>query len=291
MLMNYRIAAPVALLVIVAAITSCSKLTELQESNLNASKKQTLYNVGYGNHSRHKMDIALPKSRTENTPVVIFIHGGAWVLGDKGVFNTEIQRFADSGFACATINYRYASESSGVHHPELPKDIRQAVDFIASKSAKWKVSPQRFGLVGHSAGGHLSLLTAYTFNVDGKIKACSSWAGPVDFLDSAQLAINGAKDVFKAYTGKALANLSDTLLYQSASPFWVVTAASVPTHLIYATSDEVVPYTSGLKLQQRLQALGVEHIFTTQQNATHVWTGSHLENARNTTLQWFKAKL
>lgn len=276
---------------IVIAISSCSKFNEIQESALNASQKQTLYAIAYGHHSRHIMDIALPKNRTINTPVVIFIHGGAWVMGDKSIFSTEIQQFADSGIACATINYRYASTTQHIHHPELPEDIRLAVDFIASKSSTWKVSSQRFGLVGHSAGGHLSLLTAYTFNGDGKIKVCASWAGPVDFLDSAQLAINGAKDVFKTYTGKPLNSPSDTLLYKQASPFWVVNSSAVPTHLVYATNDEAVPYSNGLKMQQRLQSLGVEVSYTTQQNATHIWTGAHLENARNSTLQWFKSKL
>ena len=83
-----------------------------------------------------------------------------------------------------------------IHHPDLPNDIKKAVDFIASKSDLWKVSNSRFGLVGHSAGGHLALITSYAFN-DGKIKACASWAGPLNFVDEDQLVISGATSIFK----------------------------------------------------------------------------------------------
>ncbi len=114
------------------------------------------------------MDIALPENRTTNTPLVILIHGGAWVLGDKSYFASDIQQFADAGIACATINYSFASNAKNIHHNEIVADIRKAVDFIASKSAELQISPDKFGLAGHSAGGHLALITSYTKNQDSK---------------------------------------------------------------------------------------------------------------------------
>jgi acetyl esterase/lipase len=271
--------------------SSCKKFEEIQESKLDARKKQILYNMSYGEHNRNKLDIALPKNRTVNTPVVIFIHGGAWVAGDKNVFLTEIEQFALEGIACATINYRFASDLLNIHHPDLPEDIRKAVDYIASKSEKWQVSPSSFGLVGHSAGGHLSLITTYIFNNDNIIKACASWAGPVNFIDPAQLSINGAKDILKTYTGRVLNTPTDTMIYKEASPYWTATASSVPTYLIYATNDDLVPYSTAVSFEQQLNSLGVTNSFLTFQNEDHIWTGNNLTQARNRTLQWFKERL
>lgn len=271
-------------------LSSCEKFEELQEKNLDASKQQTLFQIPYGPKGRHVLDIALPKNRNENTPVVVFIHGGAWIMGDKIVFEQEIQQFADAGLACATINYRYASGVTNVHHPDLPDDVNLAVDYISSKSSLWKVSPDRFGIVGHSAGGHLAMSSAYARN-DGKIKACASWAGLINLIDEDQLAITGSHALFKTYVGSPLNNASDTLLYKNASPYWTVNTHSVPTLLIHGTDDIGVPFSNAARMQAKLNDLHVENALITFDGAGHIWTGKHLREARSATLAWFQGKL
>lgn len=271
-------------------ITSCKKIGQLQEKALDPKSKQTLYNIEYGDHWRNKMDIALPKNRTTTTPVVIFIHGGAWVMGNKGVFLQEIDKFANAGIACATINYRYASDISHHHHADLMLDIRKAIDFISSKSSEWQVAPDNFGLVGQSAGGHLSMMAAYTYNQDHKIKACVSWAGPVNFIDKDQLDITGSHEVFKIYVGKSLNNAEDTLAYKSCSPFWNVTTA-VPTLMIHGTKDIGVPYSNLPLFKNQLDAAGIKNSLITFDGGSHLWIGDNLNNARNYTLDWFLAEL
>ncbi|MBI3520230.1 MAG: alpha/beta hydrolase [Bacteroidetes bacterium] len=276
--------------VITLQTLSCKKVEQLQEKVLDPDKKQTLYDVPYGDHIRNNMDIALPKNRTTNTPVVIFIHGGAWVMGQKGVFLKEIDMFADAGFACATINYRFASEINHLHHTELMQDIRKAVDYIASKSEKWQVSPNNFGLVGQSAGGHLSMMAAYTYNPDHIIKACASWAGPVNFTDAEQLAINGAHQIFEVYVGCSLHSHQDTVSYKASSPYWN-TQNAVPTLLIHGTNDIGVPYSNLPVFKEQLDASGIKNSFVTFDSEGHLWYGSKLNEARNLTLDWFKQEL
>ncbi len=192
------------LVLCVLFIHACKKADQWQENLLDSKHSQTLYSISYGSDNRNQMDIALPKNRTTNTPVVVLIHGGAWVMGDKSYFATDIQKFADAGIACATINYRFASDKKGLHNAEIVADIRMAVDFISSKSDAWHVSPDRFGIAGHSAGGHSAMMTAYAKNEDGKIKACASWAGPIDMIDADQLKITGSEELFKLYVGHPL---------------------------------------------------------------------------------------
>lgn len=284
--------APFFLGLLLLAIAGCGKTDDLQERSLDTAKQQTLYNMHYSTGSdRYVLDISLPKNRTINTPVVIFIHGGAWIAGDKSVFSTEIKKFAEAGIACATLNYRYASDAANVHHPALPQDIAMAIAYIASKSDLWKVSPNRFGLVGHSAGGHLALSTAYSFNLDGRIKACASWAGPLNLLDSTQNTITWAKDVFKTYVGTNLITPGDTLKYKEASPYWVANSTAVPTLLVYGSADATVPYVIGTQMKAKLDALGVPNSMTTLNGADHIWIDNNLTTARNTTLQWFQQKL
>ncbi len=278
------------LLCLIGVFTSCKKLGQLQEKALDPNSKQTLYNIEYGDHWRNKMDIALPKNRTVNTPVVIFIHGGAWVMGNKGVFLQEIDKFANAGFACATINYRYASDISSIHHPDLMLDIRKAIDFISTKSEDWLVASDNFGLVGQSAGGHLSMMAAYTYNSDHKIKACASWAGPVNFIDNEQLKITGSHEVFKIYVGKSLNNTDDTLSYKQCSPYWN-TVTAVPTLMIHGTKDIGVPYSNIVSFKNQLDGANIKNSFITFDDGGHLWIGDNLNKARNYTLDWFKQEL
>lgn len=267
-------------------LTGCSKLEDYQEQQLNPAKQQTLYGMHYGSKNRQVMDVCLPAQRNANTPVVILIHGGAWIMGDKGYFYNEMKQFADEGIACATINYRYASDVGNVHHPDLPNDVKAAVEYVASKAALWNVSDSRFGLGGHSAGGHLALITSYAFN-DGRIKACVSWCGPLDFTNADQLRITGSKEVFKTYLGRPLNSADDEAAYRDASPYWRVTSASVPTLLVHGTSDDGVPYSNAVLMHGKLDSLGVPNALHTFQNGEHIWTGNTLKEARKVTLQWF----
>jgi acetyl esterase/lipase len=272
-------------------MNSCT-MQKWQEEHLNSGRKQVLYRVHYGKYHRNVLDVALPKNRSkEKTPVVILIHGGAWVMGNKGYFSSFMKQCADSGFACATINYRYASGIFKVHHPDLPNDVLTAVNFISSKSDKWGVSDCRFGLAGHSAGAHLALTTSYMLNTDNKIKACASWAGPLNFIDPDQLDIKTAHGIFSVYVGTTLSNASDTIKYKNASPFWLVKKNCVPTLLIYGVHDIGVPYSNAERFKSKLDSLSVPNTLVTFEKSGHIWTGKSLKKAKLKTIEWFKAKL
>lgn len=278
-------------LTVALSLTACNKkLEEFQESQLSTGKQQTLYGIKYGSKMRNVMDISLPANRNPNTPVVVLIHGGAWVMGDKGYFMKEIEQFAKAGIACATINYRYASDITNVHHPDLPNDVLAAVNYIASKSDKWQIAPDRFGLCGHSAGGHLALITAYTLN-DGRIKACGSWGGPMDLTDAEQLRVVGCPAIAKVYMGMGKETGYEADKYKEASPYWTVNGNSVPSILLHATNDEAVPYSNAVKMKAKLDALGVINELHTFDGSGHIWTGNDLARARSITLNWFKEKL
>jgi acetyl esterase/lipase len=114
----------------------------------------------YPGKDRHTLDLFCPEKIDRPLPVVLFVHGGTWMAGDKDFFgiNRKVgQMFARSGYVTAVMNYRL---SPLVQHPEHARDVARAFAWLQKNVHKYGGDPQRVVLVGHSAGGHLVSLVA-----------------------------------------------------------------------------------------------------------------------------------
>ncbi len=112
-----------------------------------------------GDAFRRQLDLFLPKGK-KAFPVVILVHGGAWVIGDNrccGLYSSVGQFLASQGIGAVLPNYRL---SPGVRHPEHVKDVARAVAWAHSHIAEYGGSSDKLFLAGHSAGGHLVSLLA-----------------------------------------------------------------------------------------------------------------------------------
>lgn len=108
---------------------------------------------------KHKLDLYLPKDQ-KDFPVLFFVHGGAWVHGDKnflGVYSTLGHFYASRGIGTVVINYRL---SPGVKHPEHIKDVARAYAWTCKNISNYGGKDDQVFLMGHSAGGHLVALLA-----------------------------------------------------------------------------------------------------------------------------------
>jgi acetyl esterase/lipase len=118
------------------------------------------YYDGEGAHkTKHKLDLYLPKDQ-KDFPVVLFVHGGAWVIGDKkdfGIYEALGKMFARQGIGAAVTNYRL---SPGVKHPEHVKDVARAFAWVHKNIQTYGGRPDQLFVCGHSAGGHLVSLLA-----------------------------------------------------------------------------------------------------------------------------------
>lgn len=173
-------------------LTASCKKDQNETSILEA---RTILDTAYGAHPKQKMDIYLPKGRTEDTPVVLLLHGGAFVVGDKNEFSLLAQQFAAKGYAVLNVNYRLVNSSgliqlpplhqaSEIHISDQLEDVKLAVDFAEKNASLWNVSSDKWAAAGHSAGGTLALLYGYdcaVMNKDKRIKAAANWAGVLDF--------------------------------------------------------------------------------------------------------------
>jgi len=109
---------------------------------------KTFANIAYGRHERQVLDF-WQGAGSGPRPLLVFIHGGGWITGDKGQKMPLFRPFLDRGISCAAINYRLAPD-----HP-LPApvhDAARAIQFLRTKSREWEIDDTRIGLTGPSAG-------------------------------------------------------------------------------------------------------------------------------------------
>ena len=109
--------------------------------------------------SFQKLDVFSPKG-ARNRPVVFFVHGGGWMIGDKdmfGLYRGVGRFFARKGYVAVLVNYRL---SPGVKHPEHVRDVAQAFAWTRRHIGEHGGAADQIFLAGHSAGGHLVSLLA-----------------------------------------------------------------------------------------------------------------------------------
>jgi acetyl esterase/lipase len=120
-------------------------------------------NVRYGPHERNVLDFYRAKSEAP-TPLVLFIHGGGWVRGDKASPNV-LKDCLQAGISVVSMNYRFIQQAmeAGVKPPvKAPlMDAARALQFIRSKAKEWNLDKERIGASGGSAGACSSLWLAF----------------------------------------------------------------------------------------------------------------------------------
>ena len=190
------------------------------------------------------LDLAMPKDQAlAPRPVVVVIHGGGWIEGDKSSFSTvegrvpgNILDFAARGFAAATINYRLSGEAP---YPAALDDCRAAIVWLQSHAVEYRLDPKRIGVYGNSAGGHLALLLAMADPPMPGVLAAVSDSGPIDLvygIEHQQLTTVIEKFMGGLPTGERLEQ------YRRASPSTYFERAEKlpPLMLIYGGRDEQV---------------------------------------------------
>ena len=120
-------------------------------------------------------DVYLPNADppASGYPVVVVLHGGGWISGDKWTVATYSRLLAREGIVTVTINYRLAP----VHKfPSQVDDLRSALVWVTRNAERFKLNRDRVGLFGYSAGGHLSLLLASLADETMEVRsAASNW--------------------------------------------------------------------------------------------------------------------
>ncbi len=230
-----------------------------------------LLNEPYGSAPKQAMDIYLPAGRSQTeTPLLVYIHGGAWIDGDKSEF-LQVKPILEElfpGYAFASLNYRlydFATGENGI--PDQEQDIVSAFDYIESQLSAWNISGDII-VSGASAGGHLALLHAYKNNTSD-LKAVVAFFPPTDLA-----ALHGFNHITASTLDVLLGGTPTTAptRYQSSSPVHFIDPQDVPTVFFHGDRDQVVPIAQSLLLQEGLQAAGVRHQFVLVPGQGHGFT-------------------
>lgn len=144
-----------------AVLAQCCAIFDEEQRVLAASMPPVVADAAYGPHDRHRLDL-YRKGEASGLPVVLFVHGGGFVMGDKGDCgswqNANVGRmFAEAGMIGAVMNYRLAPDHAW---PAGSEDVGQALDWLKANVADHGGDPERIFLMGTSAGAvHVAGLT------------------------------------------------------------------------------------------------------------------------------------
>lgn len=216
------------------------------------------------------MDLYVPrKAKHQPYPVIVWIHGGAWMSGDKN--HPPAKAILERGYALASLNYRLSPQET---FPAQIYDCKAAIRYLRAHAGEYKLDPDRIGVWGASAGGHLAALLGTSGDVkelegelgnnemSSRVQAVVEWAGPSDLLSLPSQSGPNSKINFKSENnpvaglmGKEHGSAND---YLKASPVHYVSADDPPFLIIHAQNDDVVPVGQAKELEAALSKVHVQ---------------------------------
>lgn len=210
------------------------------------TERDLVYRPGGDPDGKDKLDLYVPPGPGPH-PVIVFIHGGGLLQGDKAIYGGLGQYFVRRGFAAAIVNHRL---SPGVSHPAHIQDAAAAFAWVVKNVERYGGDPKRIVLAGHSSGAYLAALLA----LDAR------WLG-AHGLDSSSIRgvvpISGFFDVELLAPSRPMTVWgTDKSVWRDASPIRYVRRDAPPMLLLYADGDDAPRRAESRTLEQALSDAG-----------------------------------
>ena len=220
------------------------------------------------------MDVYYPTAADTAAPTVVYIHGGGWVKGDKskGMGAKLIPDLTERGYIVVALNYRLAPEHK---YPAQIEDVSCGIRYLKANAATYGIDPERMGVLGNSAGGHLASLIATADDdagiasscgydeVSPRVQAVVDFFGPVDLTVQFSGANRGVLERVWGVTDR------NSDIITQASPVNHVSSDDPPFLIIHGDADDLVPLSQSEALHERLQGVGVSSTLLVVRNAAH----------------------
>jgi acetyl esterase/lipase len=248
----------------------------------------TYENVRYGPHERNVLDFWQAKSK-QPTPVLVSIHGGGFVAGNKSVAPQLLKDCLASGISVAAINYRYSTQAIA---PAPFQDGARAVQFLRSKAKDWNIDPKRFAATGGSAGAGISLWLGFhkdmadpknndpVLRQSTRLSCMVVFEGQTSYDPRFIRRLFPGKDIYKIGAlrqlfGVDLNNLDDLpaekyRLFEECSPITHVTKDAPPVLLIYNNPIDAQVTNQGIGIHHPLFGLVLKEKMDALQSACEV---------------------
>lgn len=223
-------------------------------------------------HGTNKVELFVYVPQADGTyPCILDIHGGGWEARQIEADKPMMERLALRGFVTALIAYRLSGQAP---YPAALHDCKAAVRTLRANARRYKIDPARIGVMGGSAGGHLSGLLAMTSGkrecegsgpnptYPSDVKACVVMAATQD-LETANRETSSPKTI--AFFGASCAEKPE--IYRQASPITHVRAGVPPVLFIEGEKDSAK--IGRPEMQEKLRGLGIETDVHTLAGAPH----------------------
>ena len=248
--------------------------------SLAAGQQPVLCDLEYvsGGHERQRLDLYLPGAGASTSlPVIVWIHGGAWLGGSKE--RCPARRFVEQGYAVASINYRLSQHAV---FPAQIQDCKAAVRWLRAHATEYSLDTNRFAAWGASAGGHLVALlgtagdvkafdVGENLDMSSRVQAVCDFFGPTDFAKMSDFPStmdhNPADSPESKLVGGPVQENEDKV--RRANPITYVTNDDPPFLIIHGDKDPLVPHNQSELLLEVLKNAEVQAKLRTVKNAGH----------------------
>ena len=266
-------------LIVSFSVFACVSFAQPKPADVLNIKRKWL-DIPYANLSQaEKLDIYLPEEGDGPFPVIISVHGGAFMFGDKadGQLNPMLKGL-NHGYAVVSINYRMSGEAL---FPANIKDVKAAIRWVKANAAAYKLSPTHIALWGGSAGGNLAALAGTSGGVkelenmtmgnasqSSRVMAVVDWFGPTNFLlmdEQLKETGNGKPDHSEANSpeskvlGQKITEIPAKV--KKANPETYISKDDPAFFIEHGTKDQLVPTQQSVMFYNKLKkVLGKEKV-------------------------------
>lgn len=267
---------------------------------------ETLRNIEYGRVGNRPLllDVLQPSGKSATPrPAVIFVHGGSWRHGHRWSPPTPL--LAEQGYFTASIDYRLSSDAI---FPAAVEDTKCAVRWLRANAAKYNVDPDRIGVWGLSAGGHLVEFLGTTAddprfegtggwsNVSSRVACVVSFFGPSNFKPATPQSVANPRHPVVEFLGAQYAD--NPGLYREASPITYVSQKSAPMLLVHGDRDPIVPLQQSQWMAEAMEKAGAEVRLIVVKNGVHGLIMNRIlpisprpDQIRSAVVEWFDKHL
>jgi acetyl esterase/lipase len=231
------------------------------------------YSRGSGANDIPSLKVFLPKSTDVPAPAIIVYPGGGYAGLEEPFEGANIAEwFQARGWAAFVLKYRVPAH--GYPHPVPLLDAQRAMRLVRRRAPSWKIDPERVGIMGFSAGGHLAATLATHFDV-GQPSAFDPVDKPGCRPDFAVLvyAVISMQDGVTHPGSKQnlLGPNPDPALVENLSNEKQVTPQTPPTLLVSSPADQAVPIRNSELMIEALEKAGVPHAHHVYAGKAHGW--------------------
>ncbi len=207
------------------------------------------------------LDVYAPRDRPSGAPVLLYVHGGGWVIGNKNQQGLlTVNQLAARGWVCVSINYRLSPRAT---FPDHLTDVKHAIRWVREHIAEYGGDPSFLVLSGGSAGAHLASLASLTPNeleyqrefpdVDTSVQGCVAYYGVYDFVDEANAWPYKSFRILLERAVMKLRRRDAPDAFAKASPTHRVGPHAPPFFLLHGDRDSLAPVAQARQFRDALR--------------------------------------